>query len=257
MPKHLTALDAKQHPLIEAQIRLVERIAYGMARRLPVSVDRADLVQDGLLGLSEAILRWTHQTNGAHFENYMALRAHGAMLDGLRTLDHGSRKVRRDMRRIELAIQHLEHQHGRAPREQEVAELLDLPLREYQSILQEAHGYLLISLDDIGGDNAEAYLDQCIAENADPLVVLERSALRQALALAITRLPEQKQELLMLYYEKGLKMHEIGKTLRLTEARISQLHTQTIAQLRAVIVEGTMAALLKPRTKRREAALAT
>ena len=257
MPKHLTALDAKQHPLIEAQIRLVERIAYGMARRLPVSVDRADLIQDGLLGLSEAILRWTQQTNGAHFEHYMILRAHGAMLDGLRTLDHGSRKVRRDMRRIEMAIQQLEHQYGRAPREQEVALFLDLPLQNYQRILQDAHGYLLISLDDLGGGNAEDYLDQCIAENADPLIVLERSSLRKALALAITRLPEQKQKLLMLYYEKGLKMHEIGKMLRLTEARISQLHTQTIAQLRAVIVEGSMATLLKPRSKRREAALAT
>ena len=256
MPKLFTSLDVAQHPLIEAQILLVKKIAYGMARRLPASVDPADLVQDGLLGLSEAMLRWTQETNGVHFENYMAMRAHGAMLDGLRALDPGSRKVRREMRQIEIAIQHLEHRHGRVPKEHEVAESLGMSIQAYQRILQEAHGYLLISLEDLSDDSAESYLERCIAENADPLAVLERSSLRHTLAQAINRLPEQKKKLLKLYYEKGLKMHEVGAALKVSEARISQLHTQTIAQLRVVIQEGTLTTLLKPRKKRREAALA-
>jgi len=257
MHKLFATLDSAQHHLVEAQFLLVKKIAYRLARRLPASVDTADLVQDGLLGLSEAMLRWTHETNGAHFEKYMAVRAHGAMLDGLRVLDPGTRKVRRDMRLVEIAIQHLEHRHGRAPKESEVAESLGLSIQQYQQILQEAHGYLLISLEDLGGDNAESYLDHCIAENADPLGVLERSALRKTLALAIQQLPDQKKKLLTLYYEKGLKMHEVGKALGVSEARISQLHAQTIAQLRAAIQDGTLTTLLKPRRKRREVALAT
>lgn len=256
MPKLFTSLDASHHPLIEAQILLVKKIAYSMARKLPPSVDPADLVQDGLLGLSEAMLRWTQETNGQHFENYMAMRAHGAMLDGLRAMDPGSRKVRREMRQIETAIQRLEHRHGRAPKEQEVAESLGMDIQSYQRILQDAHGYLLISLEDLGEDGAESYLERCIAENADPLAVLERSALRHTLAKAIKHLPEQKKKLLQLYYEKGLRMHEVGAVLKLSEARISQLHTQTIAQLRVVIREGTLTTLLKPRKRRREAALA-
>ncbi len=255
MHKPFTPLAGARHPLIEAQIQLVKRIAYSLARRLPPSVDPADLVQDGMLGLSEAMLRWTQETNGQHFERYMAMRAHGAMLDGLRALDPGSRKVRREMRQIELTIQHLEHRLGRVPREQEVADTLGLKLADYRNILQEAHGYLLISLDDLGDDGAESYLERCIAENADPLAVLERTALRKALAAAIKQLPEQKQKLLTLYYEKGLKMHEVGTALHVSEARISQLHTQAIVQLRAAIQQGTLAALLKPRRKRREAAL--
>ena len=256
MQNPAASLESHHHTLVQGQMRVVERMASHLARRLPACVERKDLIQDGIVGLIEALLRWTQQTTGAHFENYMALRAHGAMLDGLRALDHGSRKVRKEMRRVELAIQHLGHSYGRAPLESEVAASLGLSTEEYQRILQEAHGYLLISLEDLGGDSAETYFDQCVAENADPLVVLERAALRQALASAVLRLPDQKQTLLALYYERDLKMHEIGSVLRLSEARISQLHTQTIAQLRSNLHEHHLGTLLRPRSKSRKASVA-
>jgi DNA-directed RNA polymerase specialized sigma subunit len=57
----------------------------------------------------------------------------------------------------------------------------------------------LISLEDIAGDNADAYLEHCAAQNIDPLRVLERSALRQALLDTIGALPEQKKAVLRLY----------------------------------------------------------
>jgi hypothetical protein len=46
-------------------------------------------------------------------------------------------------------------------------------------------------------------------------------------------------------------MREIGEHLKLTEARISQIHAQAIAQLRATMPEGDIARLLKPRRKPR------
>lgn len=236
--------------LIAKKTPLVEKIAFNLARRLPASVDCNDLIQDGLLGLIDAILRWTRETTGCHFDNYVAQRAKGAMLDGLRANDPGPRQMRKDMRRVEIAIQRLGHQHGRAPTEGEVAAALGLPIADYQHILQDAHGYILISLEDLGGgDDAQAYLEHCAISHVSPLGALERAALRQALAVAINTLPEQKKEVLQLYYEEGLKMHEIGTLLGLSESRVSQLHTQTIAQLRATIHGGEEAvSLLKPRS---------
>jgi RNA polymerase sigma factor for flagellar operon FliA len=47
-------------------------------------------------------------------------------------------------------------------------------------------------------------------------------------------------------------MHEVGKALGVSEARVSQLHMQTIAQLRADILGGEVGtSILKPRTKPR------
>jgi RNA polymerase sigma factor for flagellar operon FliA len=224
-----------------------------MARRLPANVERDDLVQDGMLGLINALLRWTRATTGQHFENYVSQRARGAMVDGLRAIDSGSRQRRKEMRQIELAIQMLGHTLGRSPTEAEVARSMNMDIADYQHILQDVDGYVLISLDDLSGEeNSDFYLEQCAADNLDPLIVLERASFRKTLIQAIEQLPEQKQLVLQLYYEEDLKMHQIGTALGLSEARISQLHTQAIAQLRAALfVSEPQKSALKPRTKSR------
>lgn len=239
--------------LVAEKTPVVEKIARNLSRRLPRSVERDDLMQDGLMGLIDAILRWTRETAGSHFDNYVAQRAHGAMLDGLRANDPGSRALRRTMREAELAIQRLGHQKGAAPLESEVARALGLDLAAYQRMLQEVQGYALISLEDLGGgDNAHDYLDQCAAFNMDPLGVLDRAAVRQTLLKAIAALPEQKRSVLQLYYEDELKMREIGDMLKISEARVSQLHSHAIAQLRAALLGGEeRAEVLKPRSRPR------
>jgi RNA polymerase sigma factor for flagellar operon FliA len=54
------------------------------------------------------------------------------------------------------------------------------------------------------------------------------------------------------YYVDDWKMHQIGEKMQVSEARVSQIHTQAIAQLRAHMVDaaGAMAAL-KPRRSAR------
>ncbi len=250
--------DPRIQQLIEDKTALVEKIAHKLVRRLPASVEYRDVLQDGMLGLIDAIVRWTRETTGQHFENYVALRAQGAMLDGLRALDPGTRQIRQEMRRVELAIQQLGHRHGRNPTELEVANALGMDIDEYQCILQEAHGYTLISLDDLlggEGSDVDAFLQQCAKSHEDPMVMLQRASLRDALKKAIGTLPEQKQMVLKLYYEEEMKMHEVGSALSISEARVSQLHTHTIAQLRADLLGSEeVLALLKPRSKPRAAA---
>ena len=259
MPKKQPLLDAEQHIVVQQQTPLVEKIANGLVRRLPANIEREDLLQDGLIGLIDAIVRWTRETTGAHFENYVAQRARGAMLDGLRAADAGPRKLRKDMRRVEVAIQRLGHELGRAPREGEVAAALELPLAQYRRILQDADGYAVVSLEDLGaGADVHAYLGQCADNHLDPLVVLQRAALRQALAAAILALPEQKKTMLRLYYEDKLKMHEIAARLRVSVSRVSRLHAEAIALLRvAIIGDDGAASLLKPRSRARTCAAGT
>ena len=256
MSNTLRINDPEVQRLIRTQTPVVEKIARHMARRLPASVETSDLIQDGMLGLIGGLLRWTRETTGGHFDHYVAQRAHGAMLDGLRAIDPGTRQRRKEMRRVELAIQHLGHIKGRAPVESEVAAALDMSISDYRRILQDVHGYVLISLEDlVDPENGERYLDHHAASNLDPLKVLERSALRRALITAVDALTEQKKTILRLYYEEGLKMHEIGSVLHISEARVSQLHTHTIAQLRAALfTEDPSASVLKPRAKPRAVA---
>jgi RNA polymerase sigma factor for flagellar operon FliA len=230
---------------------LVEALARNLARKLPAHVDAADLVQDGHVALINSILSTSRKLTSAHFRNYLAMRLHGAMLDGLRELDHGSRQLRKGMRGVELAIQRLGHRLGRMPLEHEVAMELGLSLRKYQRMLQDASDYALISLDDIM-EASDVVADPLSHVDSDPLRVLERSALKESLASALKALSKQSSTVLRLYYVDDLKMAEIGLRLQCSEARVSQIHAQAIAELRARLLDGSgLIPVLKPRRSAR------
>lgn len=248
-------LSPENRRLLEQHKPLVEKIARRLVRSLSANVECDDLIQDGMMGLIDAILRHSKNTTSAQFECFVAQRAKGAMLDGLRASDPASRQVRRNMRQVEKIITQLGHQMGHAPTEGEVAQALEMTLTDYQRLLQNAHDYTLISIDDLGGDDdPDAYLAQCADSQCDPLMALERASLRKALTGAVNMLPRQDQLLLELYYVHGMKMHEVGKILEVSESRVSQIHTQSIAQLRASFASQDNAPeLLKPRKNARAA----
>ncbi len=248
--------DHELQEQIQQHTPLVEMLARNLARKLPPCVDCADLIQDGQVALINSILSTSKKVTAAHFKNYLGLRVQGAMLDGLRVLDHGSRQLRKDMRAAERAMQRLSHMLGRVPLESELAVELGMPLKKYQRMLQDASDYSLISLEDI------VELDQHfdivgLDHDADPLGMLERASLKESLAGALRCLSKQSGAVLSYYYVDDLKMHQIGKLMQVTEARVSQIHAQAIVELRARMVDEAGAiASLKPRRTARATATA-
>ena len=219
--------------LVQRFAPLVKRIAYHLMARLPSSVQVDDLVQNGMMGLLDAISRF-EAGMGAQFETYAAQRVRGAMLDGLRENDWLPRSLRRDFRRIEEAIAQLEQQYGRAPAEKELAVALGMSLAEYQKMLQDARGHQLISFEDLVEDSDEDYLERHLADEAsEPSRLLEEESLRRMLVQGIEALPEREKLMMALYYEQDLNLREIGEVMGVTESRVCQLHSQAVARLRA------------------------
>jgi len=237
--------------LITEHAPLVKAIAYSLLMKLPSSVQFDDLVQDGFVGLLGAILQTTKERVGTHYLNYISKRVRGAMLDGLRDIDPGTRSVRRAMRSVEHAIHQLGQELCRSPTEEEVALKLAMPLAEYQRLLQDAHGYALLFIEDFDDRNSPAdFLEWCLVSKSDPLAALERRDLQQQLLTAIGELSDREDEVMTLRYQDDLTMHRIGERLGLTEGRISQIHSQAIAKLRAAVMN-TQATppLLAPRRR--------
>jgi RNA polymerase sigma factor for flagellar operon FliA len=123
---------------------------------------------------------------------------------------------------------------GRAPNESEIAREMGLSLTEYQELLGKVRGTQLIYLEDMSGaEGDEDYLDRhVIDEDANPLGRLQDQRMRQALVDAIKNLPEREQYVMSMYYEHDMNLKEIAAVLKVTESRVCQLHSQSIARLR-------------------------
>ena len=221
--------------LIKQYQPLVRKLAHYMMAKLPPSVEVDDLIQVGLIGLADALSRY-EASQGVQFETFATQRIRGAMLDELRGNDWMSRGSRKSQKEIETTMRRLEHRLGRSPIESEIAAEMGLSLPDYQSLLGKVRGTQLVYLEDMARNNEEDdnFLDRHVADSdADPLNMLRDHRLRESLVLAIKGLPDREQYIMSMYYEQDMNLKEIAAVLDITESRVCQLHSQSIARLRA------------------------
>ena len=211
--------------VIERYGKMVRRVAVQMAARLPSSIELDDLIQAGLIGLVDAVSRFD-AAMGVQFDTFAMQRVRGAMLDELRNADWMPRSVRKSQRSIEL---------GRPAQEREIADELQVPLEEYQRLLSSAKGSQLLYFEDSASeDDDESRIEQMLPDDAPtPDRRLEDARFRESLVAAIDGLPEREKLLMNLYDVEELTLKEIGEVLGVTESRVSQLHSQAVARLRA------------------------
>jgi RNA polymerase sigma factor for flagellar operon FliA len=212
---------------------LVRRLAHQMLAKLPANVELDDLVQVGMIGLTDALSRFDIAL-GVQFETFATQRIRGAMLDELRGTDYLSRGTRKQQRAIEAAVHRLEQRLGRAPVESEIAKEMKLSLAEYQELLGRVRGTQLVYLEDMTASGSEEdFLDRHVsAEDDNPLARLQDQRMREALIEAIKLLPEREQYVMSMYHEHDMNLKEIAAVLNVTESRVCQLHSQSIARLR-------------------------
>jgi len=229
-------LDA--NAMLKQYSPLVRRLAHQMIAKLPANVELDDLIQVGMIGLSDALSRFD-TAQGVQFETFATQRIRGAMLDELRGSDWMSRGDRRQQRSIEAAVHKLEQRLGRAPNEGEIAKEMGLTLSDYQELLHKVRGTQLVYLEDMTGDDGDDdYLDRHVAdEGSNPLAMLNDHRMRAALVEAIKNLPEREQYVMSMYYEHDMNLKEIAAVLKVTESRVCQLHSQSIARLRSRLRE--------------------
>ena len=217
---------------------LVRRLAHQMIAKLPANVEIDDLIQVGMIGLTDALSRFD-AAQGVQFETFATQRIRGAMLDELRGNDYLSRGTRKHQREIEAALHRLQQRLGRTPAESEIAKEMGLTLADYQELLGKVRGTQLVYLEDMSGDEGDAdFLDRHVTdEDADPLAQLRDQRMRQALVDGIKTLPEREQYVMSMYYEHDMNLKEIAAVLKVTESRVCQLHSQSIARLRVKLRE--------------------
>lgn len=222
--------------LIERYLPLVKRIAGRLAMSLPSHVEEDDIIGYGVFGLLDALERF-EAARGWKFETYASIRIRGAMIDGLRVMDWVPHSARQKVKRVQDGFSELEFQLGRAATVNEVADLLKVDVKEIQAVLAQAQILTLTSFDesatDQEGDMSGTTLNLlCDPEAQEAFQEVEKEEQKQMLAEAVERLPDKEKLVIALYYQEDLTLKEIAAVLKLSESRISQLHSQAILRLR-------------------------
>ena len=211
---------------------LIKYVAGRLAAGLPRRVDTNDLVSAGMFGLIDAIERFD-PGNGAKFETFAVPRIRGAILDSLRSLDWVPRTVRTRSRRIQDAITELEHEHGRAPTDAEIAARLEIDVDVLGTWLSDVAAASVGPLDHVTVDAQPAADDRDFNRATTPHVAVEASEMRATMRRAIKSLPDKERRVLLMYYEDNLTLAQIGEVLDVTESRVSQIHAKAVLQMRA------------------------
>jgi len=227
--------------LLNRYLPLVRNVAGRMAINFPRSVELCDLINTGVIGLIEAFRNFDPD-RGVKFETYAVPRIRGAILDELRSLDWVPRSTRAKAREIERALLGFENEFGRPPSDEELAAMLGITVEELHLSLEDVSKTTLLSLDEMifrEEDNRQVpRLETVEDENANIILKdLERNELQAFLVIAIDRLTAQEKLVIALYYYEELTLKEIGEVMKISESRVSQIHTKAVLKLRGMVRE--------------------
>lgn len=195
---------------------LVGAISRALSRGLPPSVELDELINDGVIGLIEAMRRYD-PTRGVGFSTYAAHRIRGAMLDGLRARDPLPRRIRRAQKAEQSSSRNQAAGCGIQFHDLEDA--------------------LMIPEDEASGPEAR---------------VLEEE-LQYELHCGLLELPPRDRQVLLLRMGRGMTLRAVAMQLELSITRIAEIQTRGIVRLRRFLAGQPM---IRPRraARRRSAA---
>ncbi|MCS6326870.1 MAG: FliA/WhiG family RNA polymerase sigma factor [Nitrospira sp.] len=227
--------EADRERVIQEFTHVVKAMAHRLAFRLPAYMDAEDLMSVGIMGLMDAMDKYD-PTREAKFKTYAEFRIRGAMLDEIRSMDWIPRSVHERITLLQKTYSELLHRLGRPPTDQEVGKELKMSQEELDEFLTRSRGAVVISLDDLGVQDADGHkiiIMLTDSNQPDPLSMLVSERARHVLETAIQDLPEKERLVLSLYYFEELTMKEIGQALKVTESRVCQIHSKAILHLKA------------------------
>ena len=223
--------------LIVQYIYLIRYVVGRIKVSLPPTVSIEDVAGYGVEGLINAIERFSVQKN-TRFETYALIRIRGAILDKIRSEDFLPRSVRKKIKDIKNAQEHLKQELGRMPTTSEVANYLNMDVEKVTQIMSE--DTVMTSIYDKKGssDDSVEIIDTIQdTSKLNPQENMEEKNVKQELEKALRRLPERERIIMVLYYQENMTLKEIGGTINMSESRVCQLHAQAIMKLKNILSE--------------------
>ncbi|TYQ13186.1 UNVERIFIED_CONTAM: RNA polymerase sigma factor for flagellar operon FliA [Acetivibrio alkalicellulosi] len=218
--------------LIVEYAHIVKYVAGRLSIYFGSNVEYDDLIGYGVFGLIDAIDKFDLE-KGVKFETYASLRIRGSIIDSIRELDWVPRSLRQKSKELERVYSELEHKFGRSATDLEVAKKLGIEVKDLNKLLNEVNLSSMVSLEEFLEQNYEIGVSNNSSNQLErPEGYIEISEIKEILVDAIGKLPEKEKTVVSLYYFNDLTLKEISAIMKVSESRISQLHTKAILRLR-------------------------
>ncbi len=211
---------------------LVETIARRIHRRLPRCVDVKDLIQEGTVGLLQAIKSFDPKRN-IPLKVFARRRITGAILDMLRDLDWVPRTVRQRSRHVEVIRARIEKRNETVTRDT-LAKELKIPTHDLDRFLYHAEIYNVTSIDVPSSPNSKLPLVETLEDETtpNPEEDVTKKRLLKDLVKAVDRLPPKERVAVRGFYLDERELVDIAKELELSESGASLNHRKGRDRLR-------------------------
>ena len=223
--------------LILQYIYLTRYVVGRVKVALPPTFSYEDISSYGVEGLIDAVEKYTPKM-GARFETYALVRIRGTIIDKIRSQDFLPRSVRRKIKDVKEAQETLKKQFGRAATNTEIANFLGIEKEKVEQLLSEDTTVTSI-YDKKGSSDGDIEIIDTIQDshNLAPHEELEEKDVKKELENALKRLPERERTIMVLYYHENMTLKEIGKDIKVSESKISQINAQAIMKLKNLLSE--------------------
>ncbi|MEK7203477.1 MAG: sigma-70 family RNA polymerase sigma factor [Patescibacteria group bacterium] len=211
---------------------LIKHIAWQMTESRPYQkVEVSDLVQDGVLGLIDALSRFD-KSRGIKLETFVDKRIRGAMMDGLRK-GAWPRLMRKRRRELFEAEESLRTELKRVPSYAELSVRLGWNERNVRRSIWRIS--VIESMAGLSDKLAMLPAGFVPAEPESPEKTFEIREIQKRVRKAMTTLLFRERQVIFLCYFKGMTLKEISKIFGISRTRVSQLHAKAIRNIRMAL----------------------
>lgn len=208
----------------------VRQQAAQLVRRVPANVEKADLIQVGLIAVAQAAMgfEWEGDRDSEAareaFVRYARQRVHGAMLDELRQMDNLSRDQRRKVKLVQVARERWRaSHHGEASSAADISPLCGLSVDEIYRLEADAQASQAAHASEPDPTDEGAPRHEAATPQDEVEARVDTALLMRRLESFFATLPTRERQVIDAYLGVGLSPVALAEEWQLSPTRVSQM----------------------------------